>query len=390
MFLLIKNAHVYTPADLGVADVLVANERIITVRDRQQSEIPIDLPSNLANTVVINAEKKIVTPGLIDQHMHFIGAGGKNGFASMTKEIDAQECFSSGITCAVGLLGTDGTTRTLQALFAKAKKLEMEGLSTYIYTSYFGLPPISLMDSVMEDLVYIDKVIGAKLALCDPRCSFPSEREILRLLRQVRVGAMIAGKKGILHIHLGGLPSGMQILLDIVNKHNFPIENISPTHVGRTKELFAQALDFARLGGMIDITTGASKFTEPHQQVMLALDQGISSDQLTFSSDGHAGLSRPGKTGESVLDTTYPAPLSENLTEMVHLIKHECLRPEISLKLLTVNPARNLGLSDVCGSIAAGLQADFCIFNEDWQLEQIISQGKLRAITKGQLPPKQI
>ncbi len=141
---------------------------------------------------------------------------------------------------------------------------------------------------------------------------------------------------------------------------------------------------------MIDITTGASKFTEPHQQVMLALDQGISSDQLTFSSDGHAGLSRPGKTGESVLDTTYPAPLSENLTEMVHLIKHERLRPEISLKLLTVNPARNLGLSDVCGSIAAGLQADFCIFNEDWQLEQIISQGKLRAITKGQLPPKQI
>ena len=55
---------------------------------------------------------------------------------------------------------------------------------------------------MQEDLIYIDAVLGCKIAISDIRSSYPSDRELLRLLRQVKVGGMIARKKGILHVHL--------------------------------------------------------------------------------------------------------------------------------------------------------------------------------------------
>ena len=42
---------------------------------------------------------------------------------------------------------------------------------------------------------------------------------------------------------------------------------------------------------MIDITTGASKFTDPYKAVIHGIDSGISINSMTFSTDGHAGLS---------------------------------------------------------------------------------------------------
>ena len=46
------------------------------------------------------------------------------------------------------------------------------------------------------------------------------------------------------------------------------------------------------MGGMIDITTGASKYTDPYKSVLYALESGASIDNITFSSDGNAGLDK--------------------------------------------------------------------------------------------------
>jgi beta-aspartyl-dipeptidase (metallo-type) len=58
----------------------------------------------------------------------------------------------------VGLLGTDGSTRSLQSLFAKVKSLDQQGLNSFMFTNYYGLPTITLMDSVQNDLIFIDKI----------------------------------------------------------------------------------------------------------------------------------------------------------------------------------------------------------------------------------------
>jgi beta-aspartyl-dipeptidase (metallo-type) len=165
----------------------------------------------------------------------------------------------------------------------------------------------------------------------------------------------------------------MDILFELVNEHQFPIQHISPTHVGRTKVLFDQAIEFAKLGGIIDITTGASKYTDPYKMVLYALSQGVSIDNMTFSSDGHAGLSKFNESKEVI--GTRVAPFDQNLFEIIQLIKIGGLSIADAFKLNTTNPARNLGLKNK-GKIEVGCHADFCVFNKNFDLLDVFAKGQ--------------
>ena len=365
MLKLIKNAHVYAPENLGMKDILMGGDRILAIENK------IDVPTNLVE--VWDAEGKILTPGLIDQHIHIMGAGGKDGYASMTPEVKLTELVACGSTTVVGLLGTDGSARNIKTLYSKAKALEQEGISAYMFCGYYGVDSVTITDSIQSDMIFIDKILGCKVAISDIRSSYPTALELLRKLRDVRVGGSIANKKGILHIHLGNLETKMDILFELVQKYQFPIQHISPTHVGRTKALFDQAIDFAKLGGMIDITTGASKYTDPYLSVLFALDQGVDIDLMTFSSDGHAGLSKLDAAGVQIGCRT--APIYENLNQVVQLIQKGGLPMEEAFKLITTNPAKNLGLKNK-GSIAVGLDADFCAFDDQLKLQDVFARGK--------------
>ncbi|HPF97800.1 MAG TPA: beta-aspartyl-peptidase [Mangrovimonas sp.] len=365
MLTLIKNANVYAPSHLGKKDLLIAGEKIIAIAET------IDLPGQLCK--VWNADGKIVTPGLIDQHIHVIGAGGKNGYASMTPEVTLSELIACGTTTVVGLLGTDGSSRNIRTLYSKVKALEQEGISAYMYCGYYGVDSVTITNGIQEDMIFIDKVLGCKIAISDVRSSYPTALELLRKLRAVRVGGSIGNKKGILHIHLGNLESKMDPLFELVNKYQFPIEHISPTHVGRTKPLFEQAIEFAKLGGMIDITTGASKYTDPYKSVMYALEKGASIDNITFSSDGHAGLTKLDENGQVI--GVRRAPIDQNLQEVVNLIQLGKVAIGDAFKIITTNPARNLGLKNK-GQLAVGFDADLCVFDSNLNLVDVFARGQ--------------
>lgn len=363
--LLIQNARLYAPENLGKKDLLLGGGKILAIDDR--------LDLKLSGLQIWDAKNKIVLPGFIDQHIHLIGAGGKHGFSSMTPEIKITELIACGTTTAVGLLGTDGSTRSIKTLYAKVKALDQEGITAYFYTGYYGLDPVHILDNVQDEMIFIDKALGCKIAITDIRSSYPTDLELLRLLRQVLVGGMIGEKKGILHLHLGALETKMDILFKLVEEHEFPIKHISPTHVGRTKALFDEAIRFAKLGGMIDITTGASKYTEPYKSVLYAIEQGASIDNLTFSSDGNAGLDRKDKHGNFI--GFKRAPFDENFKQCVALVKQGNLPISEAFKLITSNPAKNLGLKNK-GKIAVGLDADFCCLDADLNLVDVIARGK--------------
>ena len=273
----------------------------------------------------------------------------------------------------MGLLGTDGTLRNIRTLYAKAKALDQEGITAFMYCGYYGVDSVTITDSIQGDMIFIDKVLGCKIAISDIRSSYPTATELLRKLRDVRVGGSIANKKGILHFHLGNLDTKMDVLFELVHTYQFPIQHISPTHVGRTKELFEQAIEFAKLGGIIDITTGASKYTDPHQSVLYALEKGASIDNITFSSDGHAGLTKFNDHKEAI--GIRKAPFDQNLFEVIQLIKKGGIAIEDAFKLITTNPAKNLGLKNK-GKIAVGCHADICVFNRELELIDVFARGQ--------------
>jgi beta-aspartyl-dipeptidase (metallo-type) len=192
MLTLIKNANVYAPKHLGKKDILVGAHKILDIQDKIESH------SSIKNT--FDAQNKILTPGLIDQHIHIIGAGGKDGFATMTPEVNLSELIKCGTTTVNSLLGTDGTARNIRTLYAKVKALNQEGISAYMFSGYYGMDTVTITDGIQGDMMFIDKVLGIKIAISDIRSSYPTATDLVRKLRDIMVGGMVGGKKGILHI----------------------------------------------------------------------------------------------------------------------------------------------------------------------------------------------
>ena len=366
MALLIKNARVFAPKDLGVKDVLMAGEQILAVGE--------NLAPNLPDLETIDAKGMILTPGFFDQHIHVTGGGGEGGPATRTPEIVLSELIACGTTSVVGVSGTDFTTRSIPNLLAKVRALKAEGVSAWMYTSNYRCPPTLLTDSIGNDLFFVPEVLGVKIALGDHRSSFPDTQTVMSILADIRVGAMLAGKIGFLHIHTGNIPGSFDIYKEIVGR-GFPIRHIRPTHCGRIRHVFDSAVEFALAGGWIDITTGASCcFDHPARAVVEALEAGVDPTHITLSTDGHGSVPRFNEKGEMV--GLGVGGVEGNLKEVKRLIAEFGMPIEKAITFISSNVAQALGLPGQ-GVVEKGACANACLFTEDLELKGVVSRGRV-------------
>src|SRR4051812_47518676 len=163
MITLLRDADVHAPEPLGRVDVLVASGRIVAIGPR------LPLPMGIG-CVEVDVGGRRLCPGFIDAHVHVTGGGGESGPASRVPPIVLSALARAGITTCVGVLGTDGTTRTMASLVARTLGLREEGLSAYCYTGSYEVPPHTLTGSVRNDIVFVDPIIGVgELAISDHR-----------------------------------------------------------------------------------------------------------------------------------------------------------------------------------------------------------------------------
>lgn len=364
MALLIKNAHVFAPKDLGKQDVLMVAEKVVAIGQ--------DLPSTLPDTEIIDAQGQIMTPGFFDQHIHVTGGGGEGGPVTRTPEIMLSELVACGTTSVVGVSGTDFVTRSIENLLAKVRALKSEGVSAWMYTSNYKYPPTTMSRSVADDMFLVPECLGVKIALGDHRSSFPTVQEVLALLAEIRVAGMISGKTGFLHIHTGNIPGSFDMYKEIVAR-GFPIKHIRPTHCGRIRHVFDAAVEFAKAGGYMDITTGASCcFEHPAQAVMAALDAGVDPTHITLSTDGHGSVPRFNDKGEMI--GLGVGGVAGNLTEVKRLIAEHKMPIEKAITFISSNVAQALGLPGQ-GVIEVGGCANACLFNDAMELTTFVSRN---------------
>lgn len=363
MFTLLKNAELYSPLPIGRTDILISHGKVLAISPSMQVNA-------LKDVSIIDCQGKIVTPGLIDQHLHLTGGGGEAGFASRTPQITLSKLIKAGTTTAVGVLGTDGISRSPRDLYAKAAALREEGISAFMHTGSYEVPTKTITGSIRDDIAFIPPILGVKIALADHRCSFPTTEELARIVSDIRIAGMLSGKRGVMHIHMGGLDNPFAQVNELLAL-GLPIHHFSPTHVARTEHLFNQAIDFARKGGYIDITSGGSRFTPPEQAVKYAIECGVEERHITISSDGNGSLPKFDETGALV--GMAAADVDSNLLILPKLIEAG-ITPECAIAMLTANVADSLGISK--GRIEIGSDADLCIFNDDFSLNSVIAQGK--------------
>lgn len=364
MFKVLKNANLFVPEKMGKKDVLIVNDTIVSIEDTMP-ELPFP-------TETIDLKGMSLIPGLIDQHVHITGGGGEGSFCTRVPEVMLSELTRHGITTVIGVGGTDDVTRSMPALLAKARGLEEEGISTWIYSGAYPANGPRFTENLRTDMMMIDKVVGGKVAMSDHRSSMPTTEDYAKLAAEVRVGGMMSGKAGVLHIHVGLGKRMLNQIFEILETTEIPAQNITPTHLNRNIELLDEAIKFAKMGGCIDFT--ANSHLEIFDTVKRCLTAGVSIDQITISSDGNGSMPAFNDKGELIgLKAASPEGLLIDVKKLVH---SKTLGLEDAIRLVTINPARSLKLPKK-GEIKIGNHADLVVLDDNLDIVHVIAKGRL-------------
>ncbi|MBM7694146.1 beta-aspartyl-dipeptidase (metallo-type) [Peribacillus deserti] len=375
MLTIIKNGEIYSPGYLGKKDILITDSKIAFIEDQ------IDPPERFVEVKVIDASGKIIVPGFIDAHVHIIGGGGEGSFKTRTPEIQLTDATLGGITTLIGVIGTDGTTRTMPSLIAKARALEEEGITCYVQTGSYQVPVKTLTGKIEDDIILVDKIIGAgEIAISDHRSSQPTVQELARIASAARLGGMLSNKAGIVNIHIGDSYDHFKLIEEVVETTDLPLRQFYPTHVNRNSHLFEEAIHFARKGGYVDFTTSTiAKFLEEGEVkcskgLRIMLDQGVEISKITFTSDGQASL--PEFDEHGVLRGLQIGKCDSLYKEVRAAVLEEKVPMETAIRVITENPADILKLSQK-GRIAPGKDADLVFLDkETLSIDTVIAMGR--------------
>jgi beta-aspartyl-dipeptidase (metallo-type) len=371
MIELLLNAELYDPEPRGHASILVAGEKIVWVG----TDAPA-LPRGLGARERDLGGRRVI-PGLIDCHVHLTGGGGEAGPHTRVPPVGLSRLTAGGITTAVGLLGTDDAVRRPAELVAAARGLIAEGLSAYCLTGGYHLPPATVTGSVRLDLALIDVIIGVgEVAISDHRSSQPTLDELLRVAADAHVGGLMSDKAGVLHLHVGDGPRGLELVNQALDRCEIPARVFNPTHVNRSKRLFDEALALAERGCTIDLTAFPVAKEEDAwpagEALVRCLDAGLPPGRVTVSSDGGGCLPSFDNEGRVVaLDVGRPAALAGTLKELV--VGGHAL--ERVLPAFTSAPADLLRLGHK-GRIREGADADLVVLGGDGGVEDVMARGR--------------
>lgn len=367
---LLRNAELYAPQPCGLRQLLLGGGRVLWI-GAAQDDAPVGLPFES-----IDLQGRRLLPGFIDGHVHVTGGGGEGGFATRVPALPLSRYSEGGVTSVIGLLGTDDCVRSPRELLAQVYALREQGLSAWAYAGGYHLPVQTLTGSLRGDIALIEPLIGVgELAISDHRSSQPGFEELLRIGSEAHVAGLMSGKAGIVHLHLGDGPRGLELVRRALHESELPARVWNPTHVNRRRALFEEALDLARKGVHIDVTAFPVEDGEDAWSAADALqrylESGAPPQRLTISSD--AGGCLPCFDAEGRLchmDVGAPGALIATVAELL----------QRGLDLAALLPAFTRNVADLLrlprkGRIEVGADADLLVLDERHAIRDVMIGG---------------
>jgi beta-aspartyl-dipeptidase (metallo-type) len=281
----------------------------------------------------------------------------------------------AGTTTVIGCVGVDQEGRDLQSLLAKTRSLEFRGMTARMFTGGFDWRN-TLTGSIIKDLFIVDNVLGAKVAISDRRSFHPTQDELNRLIAEAMHGGLLTGKAGVVQVHVGDLANGITPLINAVKETGVPIKHVLPTHFNRNELLMEQALEWVRMGGVVDVTPsiGPPEFNRAMRSVEAVtnlLSARIPIDQITVSTDANGVSTIHG------FDKVERVPIDLLHKEFKELVLGKGLTITNALKPVTSNVARVLKMERK-GIITEGADADLLLLDpKTLKLELVMARGKV-------------
>jgi len=214
--------------------------------------------------------------------------------------------------------------------------------------------------------------------------------EIARLAAECRVGGMLGGKAGVLHLHLGDGHRKLEMLFRLIKETEIPPTQVIPTHVNRNPQLLEEGIAFVNQGGYVDLTAGIDPEPKDNSETSIAaaihlfLEKKVPLTHITISSDSNGSLPVFNQRGNLIgLTIATQKSLLENFR---YLIKKNILSLEDALKLFSANPALFYKLKQK-GEIIEGKDADILLFDKDYNITDFFVNGR-KMISEGRLVAK--
>ena len=363
MIQLIKNVKVYRDGEWKLSEILVADKKIEKIADH--------IDCRFEDMVVIDGEGMTAIPGYIDQHVHVCGGGGEGSFITQVPPLKFSEPVKAGVTTIVGLLGTDGTTRSVESLVAKAKAFREQGLTCYCLTGAYQYPSPNVTGSVRRDIVMLEECIGVKIAICDHRSATITRDELIRLASDAHQAGVLSGKPGIVHLHTGSGKDQLNIIFEALEHSEVPIATFRPTHVAGKID---QAIKFANMGGFIDITCDPDNMAKRCALIHRAMIE-CPEGSVTLSTDGNGSLPVWNEKKEMIGIGAGKVISLHNTIK--GLVEYEQLPLEDAITIATKNPAKALGLEGKKGTLTPGADADILLLDENLNIDTTIALGRV-------------
>eukprot|EP00049_Salpingoeca_infusionum_P017289 m.352412 g.352412 ORF g.352412 m.352412 type:complete len:1261 (-) comp16516_c0_seq1:279-4061(-) len=370
---LIKNAtRVYTPAESPYTALLLAGTKVVGLLSDEEAEVMEEMLTRFHGNVV-DASHMLVVPGFVDPHVHITGGGGELGPASRCPELTITSLVESGITTVVGVTGTDSVSRSMENLLFKARALNEEGITAYMWMGGYQTPVPTITGSVRRDVCLIEQCIGVgEVAIADQRGSQPTVNDLEALGADCHVGGLLSGKAGVAHVHMGNNPSRLSDLRQAVKDSALPITVFYPTHMSRNKDLMQDGAEWIRDGGFVDFTARSSATVKALTNYFAT---GVDLGRVTVSSD--AGGSSPSFDAAGRI-VKYKVINGSSLLWLLRKLHLDLQWPlSRALPLFTSNAATLLKFHSK-GRIALDMDADLLLLSDDsLEVKYVFAKGQM-------------
>lgn len=352
--MLIKNCRMIIDGEEQFKDILVENEKIVSIEA--------DL-SGVSSDEIIDAAGNYVISGIIDPHVHMRDPG-------MTHKEDfttgSMACAKGGITTFFDMPNTVPNTITEEALLEK-KKLH-QGNSYVDYGFWFGG---SKADNHEEVKKVQDKVIATKVFMNVSTGNMLVEDE--KVLEDIFKNSKLVG------VHAEGemIPKAISLSekldVPVYLCHLSTKEDVQYVREAKKKGLkvYGEVTPHHLFLNVSDVEKNPLLRMKPELKTKEdneALWEGILDGTIDTIGTDHA----PHRIEEKKAKLTFGIPGAENSLEMMlKAVRCDKISLEKLMKIMSENTAEIFGLKNK-GKIAVGYDADFVIV--DMTTKEIISQ----------------
>lgn len=383
--LILKNAAVYTEAE-------VQQNAYIKIEGNQIAEIGSnDEPGEAFGYEIIELQKSYkVIPGMIDVHIH-----GVNGADTMDATLDALDTMTTALPKegTTSFLATTITQSTLEIEAAlanvvafnnrgqRAGKAEIVGIhleGPFINKRRAGAQPVQhVIDSSVEVMKKWQRISNDMIRLVTLAPEQEGAQVLIEYLKQQGIISSIGHSDATFSEVEVAIERGLSHVTHLYNQMR-EFHHREPGVVGAA--LLKDELMVELIADGIHSTKEAVQlaFRQKTADRLVLITDAMRAKCLKNGSYDLGGQQVTVEDGKAILaDGTLAGSTLKMGNAFQNMINFANCSIEEAIKMTAVNPAKELGLFDQKGSLAAGKDADIVVINEENEVEMTFCKGKI-------------